>query len=65
MDRPQLLVLLALWRPFLLGLLSLALTGLAAWPRLPKWGRVPAGALGCAVLLFALWTYVFRPIFIP
>ena len=56
-------VLLTLCAPFLLGLASFALAGLAAWPRPPRWVRVSAGILGGAVLLAALWVYVFRPIF--
>ena len=47
----------------LLGLAVLALIGLAAWPRPPKWVRIPAGALGGAILLWALWHFIFRTLF--
>ena len=56
-------VLPAIYAPFLLGLASFALICLAAWPRPPKWARLTAGALGGGILLFALWAYVFRPMF--
>ena len=56
-------VLLTIYAPFLLGLAALALICLAAWPRPPKWVRLPAGALGAALLLWALWHFIFRPLF--
>ena len=56
-------VLLTIWAPFLLGLAALALTGLAASSRPPVWVRLAAGAAGCALLLWALWHFIFRPIF--
>lgn len=56
-------VLLTIYTPLLLGLAVLALIGLAAWPRPPKWVRIPAGALGGAILLWALWHFIFRTLF--
>ena len=56
-------VLLAICTPFLLSVAILALFGLSAWPRPPKWVRLTAGVLGGGILLFALWAYVLRPLF--
>lgn len=56
-------ILLATWTPFLIGLTALGLIGLAASPRPPKWARLLAGGLGSVLLLWALWIFVFRPIF--
>ena len=55
--------LLAMYAPFLLGVSALALIALAAWPRPPLWVRLSAGVLGGTILLFALWAYIFRPMF--
>ena len=57
--------LLVMYAPFLLGLAAFALIALAVWPRPPRWVRVSAGVLGSALLLWALWAYVFRPVFAP
>ena len=56
-------VLLTLYAPFLLGLAAFALICLAAWPRPPRWVRLPAGVLGAALLLWALWHFILRPLF--
>ena len=56
-------VLLTIYAPFLLGLAAFALIGLAAWPRPSRWVRIPAGALGTAILLWALWHFIFRTLF--
>ena len=56
-------VLLTIYAPFLLGLASFALICLAAWPRPPKRVRLPAGVLGAALLLWALWYVILRPLF--
>ena len=56
-------VLLTICAPFLLGLAAFALICLAAWPRPPRWARLPAGALGSALLLLALGFYILRPLF--
>ena len=55
--------LLTIYAPFLWGMAAFALVCLAAWPRPPRWVRLPAGALGCAILLWALWHYILRPLF--
>ena len=47
-------VLLAIYTPFLLSVAILALFGLSAWPRPPKWVRLTAGVLGTAGHMF--WT---------
>ena len=57
--------LLVMYAPFLLGLAAFALIALAVCPRPPRWVRVSAGVLGSALLLWALWAYVFRPVFAP
>ena len=54
---PQTLVIM------LLGLAAFALICLAAWPRPPRWVRLPAGVLGAALLLWALWHFILRPLF--
>lgn len=61
--REQLGVLLTIWGPFLLGLAALALICLAAWPRLPRAIRLAAGIAGGALLLWALWRFVFHTLF--
>ena len=48
---------------FLLGLAALALICLAAWPRLPRAIRLAAGIAGGALLLWALWRFVFHTLF--
>ena len=47
--------------PALAGLLGLCLIGLAWWQKLPTILRIIFGAAGGAVLLAALWIWVFRP----
>ena len=56
-------MLLTIYAPFLLGLAAFALICLAAWPRPPRWVRLPAGVLGAALLLWALWHFILRPLF--
>nr|WP_317326295.1 hypothetical protein [uncultured Flavonifractor sp.] len=55
--------LLVICAPFLTGVAALGLICLATWPRPPKWVRLPAGALGSLLLLWALWHFVFQPVF--
>ncbi|MBC5732427.1 MULTISPECIES: hypothetical protein [Lawsonibacter] len=55
----QLGILLAIWGPFLTGLLSFALLCVAARPRPPRRLRVLAGLPGAGILLWALWYYLF------
>ena len=55
-------VLLTIYAPFLLGLAALALICLAAWSRPPRWVRLTSGAAGGALLLWALWHFIFRPL---
>ena len=57
--------LLVMYAPVLLGRAAFALIALAVWLRPPRWVRVSAGGLGSALLLWALWAYVFRPVFAP
>lgn len=51
------------WAPTAVSLLALALCGVAAWKRPPKWLRLACGVLGGGLLLWAMWYFVFRPIF--
>ena len=54
---------LAHWAPTLVSVLALPLCGAAAWKRPPKWLRLACGVLGGGLLLWAMWYFVFRPIF--
>ena len=54
-------VFLVMSAPALAGLLGLCLIGLAWWQKLPTILRIIFGAAGGAVLLAALWIWVFRP----
>lgn len=56
-------VLLAVYTPFLVELAAFGLICLSAWSRPPRRVRLPAGALGAALLLWALWHFIFRPLF--
>ena len=55
--------LLLRWAPTAVSLFALALCGAAAWRRPPKWLRLACGVLGGGLLLWAMWYFVFRPIF--